>query len=142
MCQSGSRLSKVIQNITKTMVCVGSVRPSSENLASWSGVRIPSIVEEGASWVHSCQCSSTSAPGPSSLQTSTGKTKKRKVIRNPVKLPRRFESASSTKTFCKNLQFKIQVSVQCWTASNPTENHGEVDETGAPLLFSPRNCHE
>ena len=64
---------------------VGGIRPSSEASASRSGVKVSSIVEEGrAEYVH-VRAPSVSFPGPSNLRVSSGKSKKRKISRSPVK---------------------------------------------------------
>ena len=71
---------------------VGGIRPSSEDSGSGSRVRISNIVEEGRFEYVPVSVPSLSTPGPTNLRLSSGKSKKRKISRNPVK--RRFEIAS------------------------------------------------
>ena len=71
---------------------VGGIRPSSEDSASRSGVRISNIVEEGRVEYVPLRAPSVSVPGPSNLRVSSGKSKLRKISRSPVK--RRFEIES------------------------------------------------
>ena len=71
---------------------VGGIRPSSEDSASRCGVRISKIVEEGRVEYIPMSAPSTSVHGPSNLRVSSGKFKKRKISRTPVK--RRSEIAS------------------------------------------------
>ena len=71
---------------------VGGIRPSSEDSASRSGVRISNIVEEERVEYVPVSTASISFPGPSNLRVSSGKSKKRKFSQNPVK--RRFEIAN------------------------------------------------
>ena len=75
---------------------VGGIKPSSEDSASRSGVMI-CIIVEGArvEYVHVSD-PSISTPSPSNLRVSSGKSKKRKISRSPVKIPRRFEIANPT----------------------------------------------
>ena len=73
---------------------VGGIRPSSEDSASQSGVRISNIVEKGRVEYVPVSVPSISTPGPSKMRVSSGKSKKRRISRSPVKLPRRFENAS------------------------------------------------
>ena len=69
---------------------VGGIRPSSEDSAPRSGVRISNVVEERRVEYVPVGIRSISTPGPSSLRVSSGKSKKRKVSRSPVKLLGRF----------------------------------------------------
>ena len=71
---------------------VGGIRPSSEDSAARSGVRISKIVEEGRVEYVPVRARSVSVPGPSNLRVSSGKSRKRKISRSPVK--RGFEIAS------------------------------------------------
>ena len=71
---------------------VGGSRPSSKDSASRSGVRSSKKVEEGRVEYVPVRVPSVSVPGPSKLRVSSGKSKKKKVSRSPVK--RRFEIAS------------------------------------------------
>ena len=71
---------------------LGGLRPSSEDSASRSGVRIANIMEEGGVEFLPVRAPSVSVPGPSNLRVPSGKSKKRKISRSPVK--RRFEIAS------------------------------------------------
>ena len=71
---------------------VGGIRPSSEDSASRSGVTNSSIVEEGQVEYVPVRAPSVRVPGPSNLRVSSGKSKKRKISRSPVK--GRFEIAS------------------------------------------------
>ena len=66
--------------------------PPSET-ASRPGVRISDVVEEGRVEYVPVAPPALGAPGPSKISSSSSK-RKRKVIRSPVKLPRRFEVSS------------------------------------------------
>ena len=74
---------------------MGGVRPSSEVSASPFGLKVSNIVQEGRVEYVLVIVPPFSAPVPSSLCASSGKSKKRKESRNPVKLPRCIEVASS-----------------------------------------------
>ena len=71
---------------------VGDMRPSSQDSGSRSGVRSPNIVEERRVEYVPVSVPSLSSPGTSNLRVSSGKSKKRKIGRSPVR--RRFEIAS------------------------------------------------
>ena len=71
---------------------VGGIRPSSEDSASRSGVRISNIVEEGQAEYVPVRIPSAISRGPSNLHVSSGKSKKSTISRSPVK--RLFEVAS------------------------------------------------
>ena len=118
---------------------VGGLRPSSENSASRSGVRISNLVEEGRVEYVPVRDPSVSDSGPSNLRVSPGKSKKGKCSRGPVK--RRFEIASprpSSQQHCVNedLGFSAVLDRQ-----QSCKNHGAVGETEWPLLFSRVECH-
>ena len=73
---------------------VGCVKISSEDVASWSGVKIFNTIEEGHLEHVRVSAPSVRGPGPSSLRAASGKAKMKKVKRSPVRLPRCFEFAS------------------------------------------------
>ena len=83
---------RVVKDSQEEWYAVGGIRPSSEDSASRSGVRFSNIVEEGRVEYVPVRPPLVSVPGPSNLRVSSGKTKKRKLSRSPVK--RRFEIAS------------------------------------------------
>ena len=58
---------------------VGGVRPSSDDSAFRSGMRVSNVVEEGRVEYVPVSGSPLSAPGPSSMLPSLGKSKKKKV---------------------------------------------------------------
>ena len=82
----------VVRDSQEQWYAVGGIRPSSEDSASRSGVKISNIVEEGRFEYVLVNVLSPNTPGPSNLRVSTGKSRKRKNSRNPDK--RRFDSAS------------------------------------------------
>ena len=82
---------RAVKDSQERWYAVGGIRPSSEDTASGSGVRISNNVEEGRVEYVPVFAPSLSTPGPSSLRASSGKCK-RKFRRSPVK--RRFEIAS------------------------------------------------
>ena len=88
---------------------VGSIRPSSEESASRSGVGISYIVEEGRVKSVPVSVPSISTLGPSSLHVSSGKTKKRKISRSPVNLPSCFEIASTLTHLNKIVWLRFRV---------------------------------
>ena len=79
---------RAVQDSQEQWYAVGGVKSSSEDSASASEVRFLSIVEERKVEYVPVSVPSISAPGPSSLCVSSGKSKERKVSRSPVKLPR------------------------------------------------------
>ena len=83
---------RAVKDSQEQWYAVGGIRPSSKDSASRSGVRISDIVEEGRVEYVPVSAPSINVPGPSNLRVSSGKTKKRKISRSPVK--RRFEIAS------------------------------------------------
>ena len=83
---------RVLKDSQEQWYAVGGIRPSSEDLASRSGVRISNVVEEGRVEYVPVRAPSASVPGPSNLRVSSGKSRKRSISRSPVK--RRFEVAS------------------------------------------------
>ena len=64
---------------------VGGIRPSSEDSASRSRVRISNIVQEGRVEYVPVRAPSVSVPGLSNFRLSSGKPKKRKISRSPAK---------------------------------------------------------
>ena len=118
---------------------VGGIRPSSEGSSSQSSLRISNIVEEGPAEYILVSSPSISVPSPSNLRVSSGKSKKRKINRSPVK--RRFEIASPLYHLNSIVWLKIWVLVPLRTASNPAKNYSAVGETEEPLLFSRVDCH-
>ena len=83
---------RAVKDSQEQWYAVGGIRPSSEESASRSGVRISIVVEEGrVEYVPVCALS-INVPGPCNLRVSSGKSKKRKINRSPVK--RRFEVAN------------------------------------------------
>ena len=83
---------KAVKDSREQWYAVGGTRPSSEDSASRSGVRISNFVEEGQVEYVPVQVPSLSTPGPSSLRASPGKSRKKSISRSPVK--KRFEIAS------------------------------------------------
>ena len=83
---------RAVKDSQEQWYAVGGIRPSSEDSKSRSGFKIWNIVEEGRAENVPVRASSTSFPGPSNLRVSSGKSKKRRIIRSPVK--RRLEIAS------------------------------------------------
>ena len=80
---------RAVKDSQEQWYAVGGIRPSSEDSASRSGVRVSNIVEEGPVEYVSVRAPSASVPGPSTLRVSSGKSKKKTISRSPVK--RRFE---------------------------------------------------
>ena len=83
---------KAVKDSQEQWYPVGGIRPSSEDTASRSGVRISNIVEEGRVEYISVSDPSLNTPGLSNLRVPSGKSKKRKISRSPFK--RRFKIAS------------------------------------------------
>ena len=83
---------RAVKDSQEQWYAVSGIRPSSEDSASRSGVRISNIVEEGRVEYVPVKAPSISVPGPSNLRVSSGKSKKRTISRSPVK--RHFEVAS------------------------------------------------
>ena len=83
---------RVLKDSQEQWYAVGGIRPSSEESASRSAVRISNVVEEGRVEYVPARAPSASVPGPSNLRVSSGKSRKRSISRSPVK--RRFEISS------------------------------------------------
>ena len=83
---------RAVKDSQEQWYAVGGIKPSSEDSASRSSVRISNIVEEGRVEYVPVSAPSISVLGPSNLRVSSGKSKKRKISRSSVK--RRFEIAS------------------------------------------------
>ena len=83
---------RAVKDSREQWYAAAGIRPSSEDSASRSGVRISNVVEEGRVEYVPVRAPSISVPGPSNLRVSSGKSKNRKISRSPVK--RRFEIAS------------------------------------------------
>ena len=83
---------RAVKDSQEQRYAVGGIRPSSEDSASRSGVRISNIVEQGRVEYVPVRAPSVSVPGPNNLRVSSRKSKKRKISRSPLK--RRFEIAS------------------------------------------------
>ena len=83
---------RAVKDSQEQWYAVGAIRPSSEDSASRSSVKISNIVEEGRFEYVLVSVLSSSTPGHSNLRVSSGKSRKRKNSRNPDK--RRFEIAS------------------------------------------------
>ena len=118
---------------------VGGIRPSSEDSASRSGARIRNIVKEGRVESLPVRAPSVSVPGPSNLRVSSGKSKKRKISRSPVK--KRFEIASPP---LSSQQHYVVEDVGFRAALNRQQyckNHSAGGENEGPLLFSSVDCH-
>ena len=83
---------RAVKDSQEQWYAVDGIRPSSEDSASRSGVRISNIVEEGRVEYVPVRALSASVAGPSNLRVSSGKSEEKKISRSPVK--RRFENAS------------------------------------------------
>ena len=83
---------RVIKVSQEQWYAVGRIRPSSEDSASRSGVRISNIVEEGRVEYVPVRVPFPISPGPSNLRVCSGKSKKKTISRSSVK--RRFKVAS------------------------------------------------
>ena len=83
---------RAVKDSQEQWYAVGGIRPSSEDSAFRSGVRISDIVEERRVEHVPVRAPSVSVPRPSNLRVFSGKSKKRKISRSPVKI--RFENAS------------------------------------------------
>ena len=83
---------RLVKDSQEQWYALGSIRPSSQDSTSRSGVRISIIAEEGRVEYVPVRVPSSISPGPSNLRVSSGKSKKWTISRSPVK--RRFEVAS------------------------------------------------
>ena len=83
---------RVVMDSQEQWYVVGGIKPSSEDSTSRSSVRISKIVEEGRVEYVPVRVPFPISPGPSNLRDSSGKSKKKRIIRSLVK--RRFEIAS------------------------------------------------
>ena len=128
-----------VKNSQEQWYAVGGIKPSSEDSASRAGVKISNTVEEGRVEYVPVRVNSLSTPGPTNLRVSSGKSKKRKISRSPVK--RRFEIASPPSLSQRQGVVEDLSFVPFWTLSKPAQNPSVVGETGEPLLFSRVDCH-
>ena len=106
---------RAVKGSQEQWCAVGGLMPSPEDSASRSGVRISNIVEERRVEYVPVRAPSVSVPGPSNLRVFSGKSKKRKISRSPVK--RRFEFASpplSSQQHCvvEDLSFSVPLDRQ------------------------------
>ena len=76
---------RAVKDSQEQWYAVAGKRPSSEESASRSGVRISNIVEEGQVAYVPVRVLSVSVPGPSNLRVSSGKSKMRTISRIPKK---------------------------------------------------------
>ena len=128
---------------------VGGIRPSSEDSASRSGVKITNILEERRVEYVPVGALFISIPGPSNLRVSSGKSKKWKISRSPVK--RRFEIASPTSSSQQHLVVEAlgfsavlerQQSCRKFRSSGRNRRAAPVFQCGLPylLLFHLQLC--
>ena len=129
---------RAVKDSQEQRYAVGGIRPSSGNSASWSGVRISNIVEEGR-----VECVPVSAlaiivPGPAICMFLRGSPRRGKIVealwKDASKLPVPLHHPNSI------VWLRNWVLVLLWTASNPARNYGAVDETDEPLLFFRVDC--
>ena len=117
----------------KQWYAVGGIRPSLEEPASRSGVSISNIVEEGRVENVPVRAAAISVPGPRNLRVSSGKSKKRKISRSPVK--RRFGIANSPVSSQQHHVFEDL------GFSAALDRQHSCGENKGPLLFSRLDCH-
>ena len=85
---------RAVKDSQEQLYAVDGIRPSSEDSASPSGVRISNVAEEGRVENVPVGVPSINNSGPSNLRVYSGVSNKGKVSRSPVKIPRRFEISS------------------------------------------------
>ena len=131
-----------VKDLQEQWYAVGGIRPSSEDSASRSGVRISNIVEERLVEYVPVSAPSISTPSPSNLYVSSGKSKERKISRSPVK--RRFKIAtppasSQQHRMVEDLGFTAasdrQQSCKKSRHSGQKRRAAPVFQGGLPLLF-------
>ena len=83
---------KLVKDSQEQWYALGSIRPSSDDSTSRSGVRISNILERGRVEYLPVRVPFPISPGPSNLRDSSRKSKWRSISRSPLK--RRFEVAS------------------------------------------------
>ena len=110
---------RAVKDSQEQWYAVGDIRPSSEDSASRSGVRISNIVEEGRVENVTVSAPSINVPGPSNLSVSSVQSNKSKIRRNPVK--RRFEIAIPPLLSQQHRVVEDLGLVPLWTASNPAK---------------------
>ena len=71
---------RAVKESQEQWYAVGGIRPSPEDSASRSGVRISNIVEEGRVEYFPKRAPSISVPGPSNLRVSSGNPKRGKLV--------------------------------------------------------------
>ena len=103
------------------------VRLSSEKSGSRSGERISNRGEKGRVEQVPVSAPSTIAHGPSNLRASSEKSKKRKMSRSPVKLPRRFEVAKPSESPRKKTLVEDSSFI---AALDHQQSHGESRRSG------------
>ena len=87
---------RMLEESQEQWYAVGGIRPSFEDSTSRSGVRISNVVEQGRVEYVPERAPSASVPGPINLRVSSGKFRKRRINRSPVK--RRFGISSRPPT--------------------------------------------
>ena len=130
---------RILKKSQEQWYAVGGIRPSSEDSASRSGVRISNVVEEGRVEHVPVRAPSASVPGPSNLRVSSGKSRKRSISRSLVK--RSFDIASPPPAFQQHrvdedLSFSVALDRQ-----QSCKRRGEVRESEEPVLCSRVHCH-
>ena len=83
---------RAVKDSQEHWYAVSGIRPSSEDSASRSGVKISNIVEEGQVESVPVSVPSLSTPGPSNLRASSGMSEKKKISRSPVKSASKFQA--------------------------------------------------
>ena len=103
------------------------MRSSSEDSNLWCGVRTSTVVEKGQVEYVPASAPALIVTGPSSLPAPSGKAKRRKVSRSPLKLARRFEIPRYTETPRK----KSAIEDQSFSAAlSRQQSRGKSSRTG------------
>ena len=130
---------RVVKDSQEKWYAVGGIRPTSEDSASRSSVRISNNVGEGQVEYVPVSVPSLSAPGSSNLRVSSGSPRRGRLVEALWKDASRLQvSPYHLNNFA---WLRNWVLVPLWNASNPAKNHGTVGETEEPLLYSRVDCH-
>ena len=121
---------RAVQGSQEQWYAVGGIRLFSEDSASRSGVKILNAVEEYIP----VSVPSISTPGRSNLRVSSGKSKKRKVSRSPVKLPRRFKIASPPQS---SQQLRVVEDLGFSAALDRQQSFGKLRRSGRNRRAAP-----
>ena len=130
---------RVVKDSQEQWYAVGGIRPSSEDSATRSGVRISNFVEEGQVEYVPVHGPFLVSPGPSNLRVSSGKSKKKTISWSPVKSC--FEIASPPPTSQQPLIVEYLGFSAALNRPQSCKKSRRSGRNEKPLLFFRVDCH-